>query len=87
MPNTKSAEKALRQSKTRRVRNLAGKESFKDAIKDFKKLVAANKFDEATKLLSTVYKKLDKAAKTGIIKSNKADRLKSKTSKLIGKKK
>ncbi len=86
MPNIKSAAKALRQSKRRHVRNLASKRAFKDAVKDFKKLVAAGKFQEAAELLPAVYQKLDKAAKTGVIKRNKASRLKSRASKLIGKK-
>lgn len=86
MPNIKSAAKALRQSKRRRVRNLIKRVAYKDAVKNFKKLVVAGKFDEAAKLLPTVYQKLDKAAKSGVIKRNKAARLKSRTSKLIAKK-
>lgn len=85
MPITKSAFKALRQSKKRRIKNLQKKEAFKTAIKEFKKLVAGGKFDEAKKILPLVYKKLDKAAKTGVIKKNKASRLKSRTTKLLKK--
>ncbi len=83
MPNTKSAIKALRQSKRRQVRNLGQKNSFKTVVKEFKKLVASQKFAEAKKLLPMVYQKLDKAAKTGVIKKNKASRLKSNTSRLL----
>ncbi|MBX4211729.1 MAG: 30S ribosomal protein S20 [Candidatus Yanofskybacteria bacterium] len=83
MPNIQSAEKALRQSKTRRVRNLQKKEAFKDAFKNLKKLAAAGKTAEAKELLATVYKKVDKAAKTNVIAKNKAARLKSQASRLI----
>lgn len=86
MPNTKSAEKALRQSKKRRARNLAKKDAYKDAVKEFKRLVAAGKTDDAKKLLPKVYKQLDKAAKSGVIKKNKAARLKSGTSRVFSKK-
>ncbi len=86
MPNTKSATKALRQSRTRRVRNLKQKVAYKNAVKDFKKLITAGKFDEAKALLPAVYQQLDKAAKTGVIKANKASRLKSRTTKLVPKK-
>ena len=77
MPITKSAKKALRQSKTRRARNLKRKDAYKDALKQYKKLVAAGSLKEAKELLPKVYQTLDKAAKTGVIKPNKAARLKS----------
>jgi small subunit ribosomal protein S20 len=83
MPNTKSAEKALRQSKKRRVHNLNKKNSFKNTVKEFKKLLTAAKYDEAKKLLPTVYKKLDKATKAGVIQKNKASRLKSSSANLL----
>ena len=85
MPNTKSAEKALRQSQKRRVRNLSKANAYKNAVKQFKKFIAAGNIDEAKKLLLRVYKKLDKAAKAGVIKKNKASRLKSRTTKLLKK--
>jgi small subunit ribosomal protein S20 len=86
MPNTKSAEKALRQSKKRRSRNLAKKDAYKAAVKEFKKLVAAGKTDEAKKLLPKVYQQVDKATKSGVIKKNKAARLKSGTARVFSKK-
>lgn len=83
MPITKSAFKALRQSKRRRERNLKQRGALKDTIKKYKKAVEAGKKDEAAKLLPEVYKKLDKAAKTNIIKKNKASRLKSRLTKKL----
>lgn len=85
MPITKSAKKALRQNKTRRVRNIRKINSYKSAVKDFRKLIAAGKKDEAKKLLPKVYQALDKAAKSGVIKKNKASRLKSNTTRLLTK--
>lgn len=83
MPNTKSAEKALRQSKRRRTENLAKMRALKSILKDYKNLAAEKKIQEAAKELSLVYKKLDKAAKTNLIKKNTAARLKSRLTKLL----
>lgn len=83
MPITSSAKKALRQSLKRHNRNLAKKEAYKRLIRDIKKLLAAGKNKEAEKILPQLYKALDKAAKTNVIKKNKAARLKSRLTKLI----
>lgn len=85
MPITKSAKKSLRQSKKRRARNIRQKEAFKDIIKNIQKLVLENKKKEAEKLLPKAYKAIDKAAKTGVIKKNTADRRKSRLTKLVNK--
>ncbi|MBI2055474.1 MAG: 30S ribosomal protein S20 [Candidatus Sungbacteria bacterium] len=77
MPITKSAKKALRQSRQRRVRNLKKKEAYKNAMKNLKKLVAAKNLGEAAKIIPQVYKALDKAVKTGVLKKNNAARKKS----------
>lgn len=82
MPITASAKKALRQSLRRKARNLRRKNSYKNTLKELKSLVAAGKKDEAIKLLPKAYKALDKAAKTNVIKKNKAARLKSSAAKL-----
>ena len=85
MPITKSAKKSLRQSKKRRARNIRQKEAFKNIIKNIRKLALENKKKEAEKLLPKAYKALDKAAKTGVIKKNTADRKKSRLTKLVNK--
>lgn len=83
MPITQSARKALKQSKKRRVRNLRRIRNYRETVKEFRKLITAKDFDSAKKLLPKVYKTLDKAAKSGVIKKNKASRLKSRTSMLL----
>ena len=85
MPITKSAKKALRQNKTRRERNIKKILSYKSSVKDFKKLVSTGKKDDAKKMLPKVYQALDKASKSGVIKKNKASRLKSNTTRLLQK--
>ncbi len=88
MPITKSAKKARRQSARRKVQNTIRKDAYKGAIKTYKKLVTAKNMDperagEANAKLALAYKALDKAAKTGAIKKNKAARLKSRLTKLV----
>ena len=82
MPITQSAKKALRQAKTRRLRNMTKKEAYKKLVVSYRKLIAAKKIDEAKATLPAVQKALDKAAKTNIIAKNKASRLKSRLIKL-----
>ncbi len=85
MPITQSAKKALRQSVRRQVRNRQKKEAYKDLIKEIKKAVVSSK-KQAAALLPKLYKALDKAAKTHVIKKNKAARLKSRLTKLAASK-
>ena len=86
MPNTKSAKKALRQNARKRARNITRKSNLKKVIKQYKKLIAAKKIEEAREQLPSVYKQLDKSVKTNLIMANKAARLKSQLSKLLPKK-
>jgi len=85
MPIKKSAKKALRQSERRRIRNLQRKRKIKNLIKQVRSLISQKKIEEAKKLLPQIYKLLDKAAKTGLIKENTAARKKSRITKLIAK--
>ena len=85
MPITKSAQKALRQNKRRRVRNLKQSRSVKDEIKTLKKLVAKKDKKGASETLPKVYKALDKAVKTNLLKKNTASRLKSRLTKTVNK--
>lgn len=77
MPITDSAKKALRQNKRRHTKNVAMKRAFKTVIKEVRQLISIKNIEEAKKKLAVVYKKLDKAAKSGVIKKNTASRLKS----------
>lgn len=79
----KSAKKALRQSVKRQARNLAYKKRVKDLLKKARILISSKNIEEAKKLSPQIYKALDKAAKAGVIKKNKASRIKSRLAKLI----
>ena len=83
MPNTETAKKALRQNVRRRARNLAKQRQVKAVTKEYRRLLESGSMDSAKEKLTSVYKTLDKAAKTKIISKNKASRLKSKLAKKL----
>lgn len=85
MAITKSAKKAIRQNKRRRVLNLAYINKIKSLVKEARAFVVQKKLKEAKELLPKVYQALDKAAKVGVIKKNAASRKKSRITKLIDK--
>ena len=85
MPRRRTSLKAQRKDKKRRLRNLKIKREIKKIIKKFQALLLEKNIAEAKKVLPEVFSKLDKAAKKGIIKKNKAARKKSRLSKTISK--
>lgn len=85
MPKIKSAKKALRQNKKRKIQNIKKKDAFKSIEKQIKKIIAGGNAKETKKLLPQLYKALDKAAKTNVIKKNTASRKKSRITKIINK--
>ena len=74
MANHKSAEKRIRQSKVRRLRNRYNGRTTRNLVKVFK---ALSDKEEAKKLYPDVCSKLDKLAKRNVIHKNKAANLKS----------
>jgi len=76
MPLTKSAIKKLRSDKRKAGYNKATKTKAKTAIDAFKNILNLES-------LSKAFSALDKAAKRGVIKTRKADRLKSRLSKKV----
>lgn len=83
MPITKSAKKALRNSRRKRVFNSRRKEAIRRAVKDVEKLGTGGKNEEVAQKLSIAYKAIDKAAKRGILKKNTAARNKSRLAHLF----
>jgi len=85
MPITSSAKKALRVSRRKRIFNVARLDAMRNNIKKFTSLIASKQKEEAQKLIPDLYKVIDKAAKTGVIKPNNAARKKSRLMKLLKK--
>ena len=78
MPVTKQAEKKLRHDKIRSIYNANKREHLRSLIKQFRK-------KPSQKSLPAVFQTLDKSIKTHLIHKNKANRLKSRLSKLLKK--
>ncbi len=83
MPITKSAIKAAKQSKVRQSRLLPYKTNMRTMMRKMRDIVAAGKKDEAVKLLPTVFKSIDMAAKKNVIHRRNADRKKASMAKLV----
>jgi len=83
MPITKSAKKALKQNRKKRVFNVKRISKMRSLIKESKILINDKKKEEALNILPQVYKAIDKAAKRGVIKKNTASRKKSRLVKAI----
>jgi len=80
MANHKSAEKRIRSTETKRVRNSYQHKSARTFIK---KLKAATTKDEAAKLLTDASSMIDKLAKKNIIHWKKAANQKSKLTRKV----
>ena len=75
MANIASAEKQRRQAEKKKERNRAGKSTLRTALKKTRSAIVGGDADKDT--LATGYSAIDKAAKTGLIKENTANRYKS----------
>ncbi len=82
MPNIRSAKKKQRQDIKRTKHNRGYAHAVQSAIKSLHK----KKQEKSANLLQNIFSIIDKAAKKKVIHKNKAARLKSRVSKLLGKK-
>jgi small subunit ribosomal protein S20 len=77
MPNTKSAERRMRNSARKNLRNRSAKSRLHTLENSYLELLAAGKKDDAAKQLRTLSSAFDKAAKSGAVHRATADRKKS----------
>ncbi len=77
MPNTKSAERRMRNSARKRAHNRSIKSRLHSLEKKYIELLATGKKDEAAAGLRAVASAFDKAAKTGTVHAATAARKKS----------
>ncbi|MFH0987906.1 MAG: 30S ribosomal protein S20 [Parcubacteria group bacterium] len=77
MAHTKQAEKSIRQTEKRTLRNKLAKDELKDLIKKCRKAIVAKDKNAALELIKQIVKKADKASQKGILKKNTAARKKS----------
>lgn len=76
MANLKQSAKRARQDIKRRLLNKSKMSMLRTYIKKFLKLVGLNNFKLAYSEFGSLVSKIDKCASKGIIKKNKANRLK-----------
>lgn len=82
MAHSKQAQKRIRQNEKRRLRNRARSSAMKTLVKKLEAAAAAGDTAAAQALLPTVFKNIDKAAKTNVIHKNTAARKKARMAKL-----
>ena len=84
MPNTKSAERRMRNSARKRLHNRSIKSRLHSLERQYLQLLGAGKKDEAAKSLPSISSAFDKAAKTGVVHRATADRKKSRLALRLG---
>jgi small subunit ribosomal protein S20 len=84
MPNKPAAKKALRQTKTRTVKNAKEKNKIKEILKKTVKVMSTTP-DKTLELTKDFQQKVDKAVKAGWMKANTAARKKSRLAKALKK--
>jgi small subunit ribosomal protein S20 len=77
VPNKKAAEKSVRQSKKRAIRNKNAKSAVHTYIRKVRQAVEEKKLDEAKAILPKAIKVLNKTSQKGILHWKKAARLQS----------
>ncbi len=85
MPNTKSAMKRQRQTVASTLLNKSKKSRITSAKREMETAIQMGDGEKAKTAYSTFCSSLDKGAKAGVIKSNKADRGKSRAAKALKK--
>lgn len=77
MPNTKSAERRMRNSERKHLHNRSINSKLRRLEKDYRAAIVAGKKDDAAKLLPGLYSAFDKAVKSRVIPRPTANRKKS----------
>lgn len=83
MPQMKAAEKALRQTKKRTLKNNQIRKNLDYLERNFKKAIIAKDQQKAQEIVKQLVKALDKAAQKQVIKKNNAARKKSRVMKKV----
>jgi len=85
MANTKSAEKRMRQSAERRVRNRGAKGEMRTAIKKVRGALASGDAQAAQTALASAVQIIDRTSKKHVVHGNTAARTKSRLTKAVAK--
>ena len=85
MANTKSAAKRARQTGRRTLTNRRAISAVKSSLKDARASIKTGKKEDAQKLAKAFVSNVDKAAKTGRVHKNAANRHKSRVARALAK--
>ncbi len=85
MPNTKSAMKAMRNSRRRNAINIRTRSKFKSAVKETRENIANGDAKASAESLKKAMSMLDKAVKKDVLHKNTASRKKSRLAKALAK--
>jgi len=77
MPNTKSAERRMRNSERKNLHNRSIKSKLRGLEKSYRTFITGGKKDEASKALPGVHSAFDKAVKSGVMSRATVNRKKS----------
>ena len=77
MPNTKSAERRMRNSARKNVQNRRVKSRLKTLERQYEVAVEGGKKEDATKAFHAIESAFDKAAKSGVVHKSMASRKRS----------
>ena len=80
MPNTKSAQRRMRNSARKQLQNRSIKSRLHTLENSYLELLGAGKKEDAATALRTISSAFDKAAKSGVVHRATADRKKSRLS-------
>jgi len=83
LANTAAAEKAMRQSERRRVRNRVVRAQARTEVKDANKAIEDGNIAESAQTVKLAIRALDQAAQKGVIKKNNAARRKARLMKKL----
>ena len=83
MPNIKSAIKRVNTTKAKALENTIVKSEYKTAVKNFLQAVEAGNKEDALAKYKVAVKKVEKAARKGVIKDNTCSRKKSQLDKAL----
>jgi small subunit ribosomal protein S20 len=84
MPNTKSAQRRMRNSARKQLRNRSVKSRLHTLEKSYLKLVTDGKKEDAATALRAISSAFDKAAKGGVVHRSQASRKKSRLAIRLG---
>lgn len=79
----KSAEKALRQTKKRTLRNTKVREGVQFLRRSVRKALASKELKTAQETAKATVKAIDKAVQNGVLKKNTGSRIKSRLAKAL----